>query len=168
MSEAVIAEIGSRYKHVHDAALKLVEDLTEEQMRHQVNASTPNIAFHLWHMRRYADSVDRHLNGSGLQEMWERDRLAQRWGFDPEVLGTHGTGTGMESDALAALTWPPKSDIEAYAQQSFASAEKALKADARTPSRPRNMGRDHCICGPDASGPRKPTHGNDRVPPRGS
>ena len=128
MSEAMVGEISSRYKHVHDAALKQVEDLTEEQMRHQLNASAPSIAFHLWHMGRYADSVDRHLNGSGLEEMWDRDGLARRWGFDSEVLGARGTGTGMETDALAALTWPPKSDLETYARQSFESAEKAVTA----------------------------------------
>ena len=126
MSEILITEIRASYKRVHDWALELVQDLTNEQMLHQTNTATPSIAFHLWHMGRYADSVEGHIGDLKAQQIWQTDGLAQRWGFDPGVLGTYASGTGMKPEALAALSWPAKSHIVTYARQSFESAERAI------------------------------------------
>jgi len=127
MSEILFAEIRTSYSRVHEWVLKLVENLTDEQMAHQTNTATPSIAFHLWHMGRYADSVEGHIGDSKAQQIWQIDRLAQRWGFDPGVLGTYTNGTGMKPEALAVLPWPKKCHIESYARKSFESAERAIQ-----------------------------------------
>ena len=126
MSKILLAEVAARYRHTNDWALKLVEDLTDEQIVHQANPSTPSIAFHLWHMGRYADSVAAHIGGSKGQDIWQRDGLAKLWEFDAAVLGPYTNGTGMDPDVLAGLRWPKKSKIEDYARSAFESADQII------------------------------------------
>ena len=126
MSEILIVEIAARYGRTNDSAVRLVGDLTDQQMVHQANPSTPSVAFHLWHLARYADSVAAHIGSSKAQDIWRRDGLAERWEFDASVLGPFANGTGMESDALDGLRWPTKSQIEDYARDAFRSAEEII------------------------------------------
>ena len=62
---SIMAGISRQYRETQEAALDLVDGLTDEQLGWSPNETTPSIGFHLWHLARWADYL-------------------QAKGFDPE------------------------------------------------------------------------------------
>ena len=123
----VLASVASRYAQAHEQVLNLVADLTDEQLRRSPGQSSPPIAFHLWHMARYADSLPQEmLAPTKSAQIWEVEGLAAKWGLDPSSLGLYQTGTRMDIDVALNLAWPNKDALVDYAGRSFAAAERAV------------------------------------------
>ena len=121
----VVDVVVSSYHKTHGLVLKLVEDLTDEQLRHQPNRHTPPIAFHLWHLGRYADSLPDQIGLEGGM-VWQAEDLAKQWAFGPDSLGVYESGTGMESDVPGTLPWPAKDTLVDYARRAFEASDEAV------------------------------------------
>ena len=113
------------YRRTHERALKITEDLSDEQLNWRALATVPSIGFHVWHMARYADSFQQLVAGSGDQ-IWEKERLAEQWGLITIALGEEETGTGMGDEMSADLRLPAKNVLLAYVRKTFDAATQAV------------------------------------------
>jgi len=132
-SAAIVIE---NYCHTHQKFLKFVQKLTDEQFYWRPNPRANSIAWHTWHVARWADyfqacvpamtpELSRRLP-SGVQ-IWDAENLLARWEFSPE-LGFAETGMEMSDDAALAMEFPAKAELEDYLRRSFALADKAAQA----------------------------------------
>ena len=124
MSDTV-GVIVSSYRKTHGLVLKLAADLTDEQLSYEPNTTTPPIAFHLWHLARYADSLPDQLGLEGGM-IWRDEGLATQWGFRSETLGIYESGTGMDAEVPGQLPWPDKDALVAYCRRAFEAADDAV------------------------------------------
>jgi hypothetical protein len=116
--------------------LRLVEDLSDEQL----TASTPHspsIAFHVWHVSRWADLLQARMPGMTEmlgrtlgegKQIWDDEHLSEQWGLARLDLGGDATGMGMDDDVSAALPLPPKDRLLDYARRAFEAANRAVDA----------------------------------------
>jgi hypothetical protein len=125
------------YHLTHRRILDMAEKLTEAQLGWQAVPGSQTIAFHLWHITRWADHLQATIPGmtpelgqrlgSG-QQIWEAEGLAARWGFQTAQLGYGATGMEMAGDIAATLSFPPKVELLRYLHQVFAAAGRAVDA----------------------------------------
>jgi DinB family protein len=127
MTQSVMAGISKLYANRQDLLLELVATLTEEQIRWAPNDTTPSIAFHVWHLARWADYLQEEINGPGSQ-VWEQQGLAARWGLASASLGYAETGMEMDGQAARALPLPGKDQLLDYAREAFAKAQQAVRS----------------------------------------
>ncbi len=125
MSNAAVSAIAWGHHRAHELTLGLVAGPSEEQMTHQPNRSTPCVAFHIWHMARYTDSLGVQI-GAAAGAIWHTDKLAERWGLDTEILGMYENGTEMHEGVSATLRWPAKDILLDYARRAFDAAEQVV------------------------------------------
>ncbi len=131
----------------HEQVLQLAADLPEQALRWQAGPPAPAIRFHLWHLARWADTMQARLPGltpdlagrlGAAEEVWVAEGLARRWGLTPGRLGGGDTGMGPDDDASGALPLPDREALLAYARRAFAAAEQRLAmlgpADLDAPS----------------------------------
>ena len=137
MSISTTTLISDQYCITHERALKLTDKLSDEQLRWRPTPTGHAIAFHLWHMARWADHLQAAIPGMTPElggrlgpgvEIWEAERLAVRWGFDLVELGYAQTGMTMSDDIATQLAFPAKEELLAYARKAFVTAEHAVKA----------------------------------------
>src|SRR3712207_4513797 len=112
MDKTPMDVISHYYRESHERVLRLVEDLTEEQLAWQLAPNTTSIAFHLWHLARWADHLQaaipgmtpelRRRLGSGRQ-LWDEEDLAAQWGMNAATLGYAETGMLMDDDTAGHL-----------------------------------------------------------------
>jgi hypothetical protein len=76
-------------------------------------------------MARWADYLQEMIGGLGFQ-IWDREGLAELWGFEKAVLGFAETGLGMADVDLASLPFPTRDTLLAYASRAFAEADHAV------------------------------------------
>ena len=123
-------------RRTHEAILRIVEDLTDEQVA-VGSPMSPSIAFHVWHVARWADLLQSRMPGMTpalrerlgvCQQLWDKERLAERWGFAGADLGGDATGMGMDDDVSASLPLPPKEQLLNYAGRAFEAANTAVEA----------------------------------------
>jgi hypothetical protein len=118
------------FKDIHKVILNLADDLSDEQLNWKPEGYSTSIGFHLWHLARESDylkaAILNHYPqigskfGDGI-EMWQKDSLAQRWGF-PE--GLHETvGTGLSDEVAATLPIPKKDELLDYLRNSYEAIE---------------------------------------------
>ena len=124
------------YAYGHRRILALAEQLTEEGLRRQPAPEVLPVAFHLWHVARWADYTQAVIPGmtpelSRLlppsEQIWEVERLEDRWGFT-DALGAAATGMDMDDATAARLPYPAKEELIAYARRAFAAVEQAAAA----------------------------------------
>ena len=118
------------FKDIHKVVLSLSEDLNDEQLNWKPEGYSTSIGFHLWHLARESDYLKAailHHNpqfipefGDG-QEIWQKESLAQRWGFPEELHET--VGTGLSEEAAASLPLPKKDELLRYLQNSYEAIE---------------------------------------------
>lgn len=117
--------------------LTLAETLSDEQMHWQPAADNHSIAFHLWHVARWADHFQAVVPGMTAElgqrlgpgvQVWEAEELAARWHFDSPQLGYASTGMSMSDDVATHLPFPHKDELLAYMRKAFAAAERASRA----------------------------------------
>lgn len=130
-----LVSIMNYYREADADVLKTVGALSDEQFAWQPHPACNSIAFLLWHLARWEDhmqatvpdmteELSRRLPPG--QQIWERDQLASKWGFNPTQLGESETGTDFDIDASGELPWPKKEVLLEYAKQTFAAVEHAI------------------------------------------
>src|SRR5690606_29815040 len=92
------------YCQAHQRVADYLHKLSDEQLRWQLNRASLPIAWHGWHLARWADYFQvsvagmtpalGQLLGEGVQ-IWQREGLAAKWGFDSAALGYSETGMNM-------------------------------------------------------------------------
>jgi hypothetical protein len=129
--------IYERVQKTHRRLLEICEDLSEAQLRCRPGPHAPSIAFHVWHMARWADrlqaTLPRMMAASALPldlagELWQAEALAQRWGWSPDTLGYGQTGMEMSDEAAASLELPPRDVLFDYARRAFGAADHTVGA----------------------------------------
>jgi len=127
MPESIMTEISRKYHVVHENLLDLVDSLSDEQIRWTANQTTPCVGFHAWHLARWADYLQEIINGRGSQ-LWEKEKMADRWNMETASLGYAQTGMGMEDKIATVLRIPRKDLLLDYTRRAFALAEQAVEA----------------------------------------
>ena len=129
-------DLAARAKLVHSSTLALVERVDDATLRHRAAATSPSIAFHLWHLARWADRMQSHLptmapgirsRVGATREIWLRDDVARAWGM-PAELGGQSTGESLSDEQSAALPLPTKDALLAYVRPVFAAADAIFDA----------------------------------------
>ena len=122
------------FKDIHKVVLELAESLDDVQLNWKPEGYSTSIGFHLWHLARESDylkaAVLHHTPqfvpefGDG-KEIWEKESLAQKWGF-PE--GLHETvGTGLSDEVAASLPIPKKDELLSYLRYSYEAIEQFIE-----------------------------------------
>src|SRR5262245_28194841 len=137
MTHTPTALIIDAYLKTHTRILALADKLSDDQLRQLPAGGGQTIAFHLWHVARWADHFQASIPGMtpelgrrlgpGL-EIWAAEALANRWGFEPAQLGFGATGMGMSDDLATQLPFPANEALLAYLRQVFAAADQAVQA----------------------------------------
>jgi hypothetical protein len=127
MAESIMDCIVGYYHRTHALILKVVGRLDDQQMIWQPSLTAPCIAFHLWHVARWADYLQEMITDGGVQ-IWEREGLAAKWDLSEIDLGFAETGMGLDDDATASLPLPGKDVLLDYARRAFAEADRAAGA----------------------------------------
>jgi DinB superfamily len=137
MSAEIARELAVRLAKTHARLLEIVADLPEDQLRWRASPTAPSIAFHLWHMARWADRVQATIPamsaalgqrlGDGA-EIWAALGMAERWGWQGAQLGYGQTGMELSDDMAADLQLPDGPALLAYAGEAFAAADRAFGA----------------------------------------
>ena len=112
-------------REVHERVLTLAEGLTEEQLRARPGHYAPSIAFHVWHLARWAEH-DAELFG-GIPQSWRTEGMAAAWGFAPAALGEDETGTEMGDDASEVLVFPDKAALLGYARDALNTLDEVIE-----------------------------------------
>ena len=130
------------FKDIHKVVFDLADDLSDEQLNWKPEGYSTPIRFHLWHLARESDylkaAILHHTPqlvpefGDG-KEIWEKEGLAQKWGF-PE--GLHKTvGTGLTDEVAATLPIPAKDELLRYLRDSYQAIEDFIELlDTRYPT----------------------------------
>lgn len=130
-----LVSIASIYRDTNADVLKTIRELSDEQINWQPHPACHSIAFILWHLARWTDHLQATIPGmteelsrrlAPGQQIWERDQMAENWGFDPTQLGESQLGTNYEIDALGEPRWPKKEMMLNYAEKAFIAAEHAI------------------------------------------
>ena len=135
MPTAALYDTLYSFKDIHKVVLNLADDLNDEQLNWKPEGYSTSIGFHLWHVGRESDYLKAailHHNpqfvpefGDG-KEIWEKESIAQKWGF-PE--GLHETvGTGLSDEAAANLPIPNKDELLGYLRSSYEAIEQFIES----------------------------------------
>jgi len=130
MTTPALYDVLHSFKDIHNVVLNLADDLSDEQLNWKPEGYSTSIGFHLWHLARESD----YLKAAILQyyphvlsgfddskEIWEKEALANKWGF-PE--GFHQTvGTGLSDEVAATLPIPNKDELLTYLRNSYEAIE---------------------------------------------
>jgi len=122
------------FKDIHKVVLKLADGLNDEQLNWKPDGYSTSIGFHLWHLARESDYLKAAILyhnpqfvpefGDG-KEIWQKEGLAQKWGF-PE--GTHETvGTGLSDEVAANLPIPKQEELLNYLRASYEAIEEFIE-----------------------------------------
>lgn len=118
------------FKDIHKVVIDLADDLNDEQLNWKPEGYSTSIGFHLWHLARESDylkaAILHHYSGfvpefGDGKEIWEKESLAQKWGFPA---GLHQTvGTGLSDEVAATLPIPAKDELLRYLRNSYEAIE---------------------------------------------
>ncbi len=137
MAESLQA-LKDKYIESQNGLLKMVGELTEEQLGWRPTPTSHSIAFQVWHASRTADEIQVKLRRTSPsvrsklgedQEIWTSEGLAARWGLDPSALGAGESGYDMDDSIAARLVLPAKPLLD-YARRAFDALARALDAVA--------------------------------------
>jgi hypothetical protein len=130
-----LTSIKSAYHETNLKILKAVRELSDSQIRWQPHEACHSIAFILWHVTRWTDHLQATIPGMTQElsrrlpageQIWDSEKLAQRWGFNPDKIGELETGTHFDIEASGEPAWPEKSILLDYAERVFAAADHAI------------------------------------------
>jgi hypothetical protein len=137
MSASPAALVIGAYIYTHERILNYLRKLPDAQLYWQLTPDTLSIAWHGWHLARWADHIQACVPGmtpelgqrlgQGVQ-VWHADSVAAQWGFDPAQLGWGETGMTMPDEVATRLPFPPKDRLLDYVAKAFAAAERNIAA----------------------------------------
>jgi hypothetical protein len=125
------------YCRTHQRLLTLAEKATETQLHWRPTPQSHSMAFHLWHVARWADYMRAAIPGMTPElqqqlgapvQIWESEGLAARWNFDFAELGYSQTGMSMSDDVARDLNFPDKAELVAYVSKAFAAVEQIVRS----------------------------------------
>src|SRR5262245_29611852 len=137
MTRSHAAEIIGAYRLTHTRILGLAEKLTNEQLQWRPTPESLSIAFHVWHVARWADHIQATFPGMTLElgrrlapgvQIWEAEDLTTQWGFEQGQLGYAATGMTMSESIAVGLAFPPKETLLAYLRRTFTAVDSSLNA----------------------------------------
>lgn len=137
MSVSLAGIIVDGYCQTHERLLTLIEKLSDTQLHWQPVPKGLSIAFHLWHVARWADYLQAALPGMtprlqqqfGIRpQQWEHDNLAFHWGFSTEQLGFAQTGMTMPDELASTLLFPEKTILLTYVRNAFVAVAAVVRA----------------------------------------
>lgn len=137
MQSSFTEKIIQTYCQTHNRIGSLVDKMTDAQLHWRPTAESHSIAFHVWHVSRWADYMQAAIPGMTPElkkrlgarvQIWESEDLAAHWGFPADQLGYAQTGMEMSDDVVRELRFPAKTDLLAYARQAFAAVEQVVAA----------------------------------------
>jgi hypothetical protein len=137
LSTILAHELAERLAKTHARLIEIIADLSEEQLNWRPDSHAPSIAFHLWHMARWADRVQAtlpsmsaalHKQLGNTDEIWLTQTLAERWGWQDAQLGYGQTGMELSDDMAATLRLPDAPTLCEYAQMAFAATDQVCTA----------------------------------------
>ena len=106
--------------------MKVLERVDDERLTKPLGPTAPPIAFHLWHMARWADLMQARVSAAVPQiderpEIWTSEQLAQAWHVEVP-LGKFDSGMEMGDEASASMTFPTKRTLVDYVQRALEAA----------------------------------------------
>jgi hypothetical protein len=137
MARSHAAEIIGAYRKTHTRILALAEGMPDEQLQWRATPDSLSVAFHLWHVARWADHLQAALPGMTAElgrrlapgaQIWDTEGLATRWGFERAQLGYAATGMTMPETVAVSLAFPAKDALLAYLAGAFAAIDRSLSA----------------------------------------
>lgn len=121
----------------HQNLLAAVQATEPGNVHHSFGPHAPSIAFHAWHMARWADKYQSALpvwlegrsEVDPAAEIWLRDDVVGRWGLRGIETGDFGgTGAGLDDEASATLPLPDAATLLGYMGASFSAFEGRIRA----------------------------------------
>jgi uncharacterized damage-inducible protein DinB len=121
------------YTLAHERALKVVDDLTEEQLAKPVHPAVHSIGWQLWHTARWEDRFAEILlarlpelatKHGPARQLWNSESIGERWGLPVATMGYRDTGTSMEDAAAEQMRLPAKAEVVDYARRAFAYVDE--------------------------------------------
>jgi hypothetical protein len=124
------------YCNTHRLIESFLGKLSDAQLHWRHAPEAHSIAFHAWHVTRWADHFQAavpgmtpelgRVLGAGSQ-IWYAEGIVARWGMEP--VGSYDqTGMHMPDDAAVALRFPEKAEFIGYVSRVFVLAERAVRA----------------------------------------
>lgn len=142
MSTYAFYDVHYTYKDIHKVIIAFADALSHEQLHWNPLGSSTSIGFHLWHLARESDYLRAVIlqrtsqlgpEFGASKEIWETERLAQKWGFPTALNAT--VGTGLSDEVVAILPIPDKLILMDYLRRSFQALEKFVELlDSRYPT----------------------------------
>ena|SRR5258707_2843091 len=137
MLNSPAAIVINRYCQTNLFILNFVQKLSDEQLHWQPATGNQSIAFHAWHIGRWADRSQATIAGMTPElgrrlppgvDIWETEQLANRWGFNNVQLGWGNTGMQMPDEVAMRLPFPAKPVMMDYLAKVVALAERTVSA----------------------------------------
>ncbi len=134
MEPSSVVSVHRAYLTTHERILKLAEGLTETQLGWQAGPTSPAIAFHVWHLARWADHLQAALPGMTEElsrrlgprlQIWDAEGIEQQWRLANQDLGVNRTGMGVGT--TDELHLPQKATLLEYVRRAFAAADQAVQ-----------------------------------------
>jgi len=122
------------FEQVHGELLKLVENLSDEQLAWQPHPSATSIAFNVWHVARWVDYVQAKIPETTAvlyqrlgqrQEVWHAENLATKWGLDAGNLGDVEAGNDLGVLAVQ-IQLPSQAVLLDYLRRCYILEEQCL------------------------------------------
>ncbi|MCB0081464.1 MAG: hypothetical protein KDE47_11050 [Caldilineaceae bacterium] len=105
MANAAIAvnltqDLIGRINGMHRVVERIAVEQSATELCQSFGPTAPPIAWHIWHLIRWADRVQATLpNGTDHPDpdygIWQQQRLAVQWGLNPTKLGLFESGVSM-------------------------------------------------------------------------
>lgn len=109
----------------HNSVVNMAADLSQKGFARQAGPFAPSIGWHVWHLARFADRLQANLNET--PELWESNRLAERWVVNANELGIMSIGLAMTTAQAAKLVeHAGKEEILHYAGDVFAAVAAGM------------------------------------------
>ena len=124
-------------KTTHKRLLAVVNDVDPERFLTSSGATAPSMAFHIWHLSRWADMLQARLAAmthemtrrlGPAEETWKAEDLTTAWGLPLAKLGGNDSGMGMDEEVSVTMPLPDKQTVLTYARSAFAAADAACRA----------------------------------------
>lgn len=116
----MIPTLRAWHERAHRQILGITADLTDDQLTWKAGGAELPVAWHLWHIGRFADITQSVF--CDAEQSWHSQEIAGSWGFVPEKLGAFEAGTGMDQDYASSIDWPVRDGLMDYVKMAVEAA----------------------------------------------